>query len=157
MSDDRPRPKYGEYGPVPPVAVAPATPATPDAARPRTGDIVLTTLLLLLGVLDVVGGFPQFADLAGTLRQTYAAQHFPAFTSDALANDFGFAINIARVVVLVVVVAGSLLRIRLRRRAFWVPLAGAAVSAIIVIGCVLAVILMDPAFAQYVSTQTPTG
>ncbi|CAN5279557.1 hypothetical protein BH11ACT4_BH11ACT4_20170 [soil metagenome] len=162
MTDERPRPRYGEYAPIPP-AGAPLPPPPPTvepvapAAARRPGDVFITTALLMLGVIDVVTGYSQFTNLADTLRATYAAQGFPAFTSDALANSMGTGINIARVAILVVTVIVSLLRIRLHRRAFWVPLAGAGLAALVVIVCVLVVILHDPAFAQYVATQSSAG
>jgi len=154
MTDDRPRPRYGEYAPVAPAL--PVAPPVEPVVAPR-GDVVVTTLLLLLGVIDVVTGFGQFSDLGSALRATYASQGFPAFTADALANTMGIAINIARVTLLAAAIVGSLLLVRLGRRAFWVPLVGAAVAALVVIVCVLVVILSDPALAHYISTQSTAG
>jgi len=162
MTDERPRPRYGEYAPVSP-AVRPVPAPTPVveavvAPKPRSSwDVFLTTMLLLLGVIDVVTGFSQFSNLADTLRTTYASQGLPAFTADALANRMGVAINIARVAVLVAAVIFSLLLIRSNRRSFWVPLAAAAAGAIVVIVCVLVVIINDPALAQYISTHSNVG
>ena len=162
MTDDRPRPKYGEYAPIPPVVAAPVTPVAPVvppvAARTATpGDVFVTTLLLVIGVVDVVGRFSLYADLGTQLQGVYSAEGFPAFTSIALANNIGVALNIARVVVLVGTIVAALLRIRRGRRAFWVPLVGAGIAFVILIACLLAVIIADPAFAQYVATQTPAG
>lgn len=162
MTDDRPEPRYGQYAPLPPTPESPPTGPEPAAALPavqaprRTWDVVLTTLLLLLGVIDVVSGFPQFAGLAATLGTVYASQGFGTFTSDGLAATMGIAINVARVVVLAAAIVVSLLRIRANRIAFWVPLAGAALAALVVIVCVLAVILQDPALAEYVAKQSAT-
>lgn len=140
---------------VPEVVPAPEVVAAPSPRR--TSDIFLTTMLLLLGVVDVVTGFSQFRSLADTVRATYASQGFPAFTADAFANDVGIVINIARVAILVLAIIVSLLLIRLHRRAFWVPLAAAVLAALVVVTCVLVVILHDPAFAQYVATQSTAG
>lgn len=157
MTDDRPQPRYGQYAPTPPVLPsAGAEPVVIPTPR-RTSDIVVTTMLLLLGVLDVVTGFPQFSDLASTLRATYASQGLPAFTDGELANSVGLAINIARVTVLVVTILVSLLLIRQNRRAFWVPLVGAGVAALVVVACVLVVTISDPALAAYLSTQSTAG
>lgn len=178
VTDDRPRPHYGEYAPLPP-AGSPAAPvaAVPPVSTPvappapgsvgspsstavvapqprRVRDVILTTTLLLCGVVDVVSGFAQYGDLAGTLRATYVSQNYPAFTADALANTMGLAINVARVTLLVAAIIASLLLIRVNRRAFWVPLAAAVVGAIVVTVCVLVVILTDPALGQYLATQT---
>lgn len=158
MTDERPQPRYGQYAPTPTVLpMAPiAEPAVIPAPR-RSADVFVTTALLLLGVVDVVTGFPQFRNLASTLRATYAAQGLPAFTADALANSMGVGINIARVTLLAATIAVSLVLIRRHRRAFWVPLVGAAVAALVVIVCVFVVIINDPAFAAYIATQGTAG
>ena len=159
MTDDRPEPKYGQYAPVPPAPVAepPAVQPVPTVATPRrTWDVVLTTALLLFGVFDVVTGFSQFSHLADTLAAAYTAQGFGDFSSDALANSMGVGINVARVVILAVTVIAALVRIRSRKLAFWIPLVGAAASGLVVIACILAVIIQDPAFAAYVAQQSAT-
>jgi hypothetical protein len=48
------------------------------------------------------------------------------------------------------------LRIRRGRRAFWIPLVGAAVAGLVVVTCVLIVILNDPALAAYIANQSAT-
>jgi hypothetical protein len=159
MTDDRPEPKYGQYAPL--TAQLPPTPEAPQPpivapAPPRRWDLVLTTLLLLLGVYDVVTGFGQYSHLADALQAAYTSQGFGTFTATALALKVGLAINIARITVLAVAIVVSLALIRLGRKAFWVPLAGAALAGLFVIIGVIVVILGDPAFAQYIATQTPT-
>jgi hypothetical protein len=158
MTDHRPEPKYGQYAPVTTPAPAPPEPAAPVAAtKPlRTWDLLLTTVLLLFGVYDVVTGFSQFSHLAEALQAAYTSQGFGTFTSDALAAGVGLAINVVRIAALAVAIVVSLLLIRIGRRAFWVPLAAAAFAALFVIISVIVVILGDPAFAQYVATQTAT-
>jgi hypothetical protein len=92
--DDRPEPKYGQYAPVPsaPPAVEPVPvvetapvaiePPTEAAVRPRrTWDVVLTTLLLLVGVYDVVTSYGTFANLGESLKTVYQQQGFGEFTS----------------------------------------------------------------------------
>ena len=161
MTDPRPEPKYGQYGPVP--TATPIEPPPPLAAEQvvtraprRTWDLFVTTALLMLGVIDVVTGFEQFAHLADALRAAYASQGFPAFTSDGLASTMGIVINVVRVTVLVAAIGLSLLRIRRGRLAFWIPLVGAAVAGLSVVACVLIVILNDPALAAYVANQSAT-
>lgn len=163
MTDERPQPRYGQYAPIPPTApgLQPGPqPGLQSGVTPsprRTGDIAATTLLLLLGVVDVVTGFRQFDDLADALRAAYAAQDFPAFTADALAEQMGLAMNIARIAVLVAAIVVSLLLIRAHRRAFWVPLVGAGVAGLVVVICVSIVIVDDPALASYLATQGTAG
>jgi len=160
MTDDRPRPKYGEYGPViptAPVVAAPTPPPAPVAAPApnRTRDIVITTLFLLVGVYDVVTGFSGFASLGAALAQAYEVQGIPGFESRTLADQVGVGINIAKSAVLVLTIAVSLLFIARHRRAFWVPLAGGVLAFLIVSVCVLVVILQDPALLAWAGTQSP--
>jgi hypothetical protein len=163
MTDNRPEPKYGQYAPIPPAlaeSVPAPSPAAPSSDRVaparRTWDTAMTTLFLLLGVADVVTGFSTFANLAEGLRAAYAAQGYPAFTSEALATTMGLALNIARITILGVTILVSLLRIRAGKIAIWVPIAGAVLAGIVVIVGLLVVIMQDPALAEYVQrTTTP--
>ena len=166
MTDNRPEPKYGQYAPIPPVAPgglpAPVVPA-PETATPRlmtpqkrTWDVGLTTLLLFVGVIDVVTGWRTFTGLADGLKAAYAAQDYPPFTSDSLASAIGLGLNIARGTVLALTILVSLIRIRAGRIAVWVPIVGAVLAGIIVIVGLLVVIMQDPALAEYVKrTTTP--
>jgi hypothetical protein len=120
----------------------------------RTWDVVLTTGLLLYAVFDVVTGFAQFADLPATLRQVYEQQGFGRFTADELASTAGIAANIVRVSLLVIAIPISLALLARGRRAFWVPLAAGVLAALVVSGLMFAVVLTDPALAQYVTQQS---
>ncbi len=156
MTDSRPEPRWGQYADVPPPPPEPVLPPpVAPAPRPRrTGDIVLTTGLLLIGVIDVVRGWGYYSSLAATLRELYELQSFPPFTSDALANSVGFATNIIRLVILLVAIAVSLSLIARGRRAFWVPLAAGALAALVLVLLLLVVMLQDPALVEYVQQQS---
>ena len=192
MTDDRPRPKYGEYAPAgsTPIAITPdttgktaadaaadtAAPTTGDSSAPTTGgtasveaasgaaaeltgkrrtwDVALTTALILVGVLDVVGSFARFGDLAASLREIYDQQGIGAFTSDQLADDMGLAINVTRVVLLIAGIGFGLWRLGRRRIAFWVPLSAGALAFIVVGVCLLVVVITDPALADYAMQQS---
>ena len=196
MTDDRPRPKYGEYAPAgstpsattpdstadttrdtpagatrdipaetaplttgdtaaptPPIDAAPEAAAEPAGKR-RTWDVALTTALILVGVLDVVGSFARFGDLAASLREIYDQQGIGAFTSDQLADDMGLAINVTRVVLLIAGIGFGLWRLGRRRIAFWVPLSAGALAFIVVGVCLLVVVITDPALAEYTMQQS---
>ena len=168
MTDDRPRPKYGEYASAgsAPLATTPAAAvgtnpveAVPEAPVERTGkrrtwDVALTTALILFGVLDVVGSFARFGELGATLRELYDQQGIGAFTSDKLADDMGLAINVARVVLLIAGIGFGLWRLGRRRIAFWVPLSAGALAFIVVGVCLLVVVITDPALADYAMQQS---
>jgi hypothetical protein len=154
--DPRPQPRWGQYADVPPPAPDPQFPppeppaaeAAPAAPR-RTVDIAVTTGLLILGVLDVVTRWSEYANLSATMRELYRLQELGEFTAVGLADQVGGIINIARVVVLVATIVLSLALIQRGRRAFWVPLAGAALAFVTTIALLIAVMVSDPAIAEY--------
>jgi hypothetical protein len=173
MTDDRPRPKYGEYAPLPPTGAS-APPLAPPPAQPlaqaaaaatvvsapeeelvaraalarRGRDVIFTTLLLVFAVVDVITGYAQYANLADTMKSIYTSAGLGAFTSVALANSLGQVINIARTVILAVTIVVSLVLVVTKRTAFWVPVAGAVLAFLFMAGCLLAILLQDPALAQ---------
>ncbi|HWR85097.1 MAG TPA: DUF6264 family protein [Rhodoglobus sp.] len=153
MTDPRPRPQYGEYADVPPpppqpVPAAEAAPA-PTARPRRTWDVILTTALLLWGVADVVTGFPQFARLGALVRQVAEVQGWPALTSTETADQVGATLNVIRLVLLVVAIVVALLLIGRRRLAFWVPLAAGVLAMLVTVIGVVAVLLGDPGFTEF--------
>lgn len=177
MTDDRPRPRYGEYAPLPPAGqlpppvgpplanssspsqppVEPASLEQPQPAGPRarrTTDIVLTTFLLLVGVYDVVVSSDGFANLGATLAAAFEQQGISGFASQGYADSLGATANVIRIGLLVIAIVCSLLLISQRRLAFWVPLAAGVLAGVTVVVCVLLVVIADPGFAAYVSQQT---
>lgn len=165
MTDDRPKPRWGEYAkpasldsfppPVVPVAPEPAAPVDPAARRSR--DVIITTALLLLGVWDIVSSWAQYENLGRSLRQVFELQGLGEFSSSEFAGEIGAWINIARTSILVVAIVVSLLLIARHRRSFWVPLVGAAVAGIVVLALVTVVVVSDPAFAEFVAQSRPGG
>jgi len=159
MTDPRPAPRWGEYADVPPLARPVAEQRHPDpeptpepARRRRTGDIVITVALLVVGLYDVIVGFSTYANLAPVFVEVYAQQGIGEFASPELALSAGVVANVSRIVILLVTITVSLAFIARGRRAFWVPLAGAALAIIVVIGCFVFVMANDPGFAAYVNT-----
>ena len=160
--DPRPRPRYGEYADPAPVA-APALPPpvaspAPEPQAPRrrrTWDVVLTTALLALAVYDVIGGYSTFADLSPAIQIMFDQTGVGPFTATAAAQQWGFIANAARIAILVVVILVSLLLVARRRLAFWVPLAGGALAAVVVLVAITAIIVADPAYLAYLSSMQP--
>ena len=117
----------------------------------RTRDVVITTVLLLIGVVDVVTGFATFADFGPSLTLVYRQLGIDGTASSAIAAPYGVAINAVRIAVLAVTVVVSLLLIARRRRAFWAPLAGYVLAAIITSVLVATVMLNDPAYQAWLA------
>jgi hypothetical protein len=157
--DPRPEPKYGQYAPVAPVEAAPETawpppePPPPAPAPNRTRDVVVTTVLLLLGVFDVVSSFSTFAQLASALTQVYAQFGIDGAASASVVAPFGLAINIVRISVLAVTVVVSLLLIARHRRAFWVPVAGWVLAGLVTSILVAVAMLNEPAYLAWLNSQ----
>jgi len=154
VTDPRPEPKYGQYGPVVPQPVVETAPPPPPPAPPqpnRTRDVVITTVLLLIGVFDVVTAFATFADLGPSLSLVYKQLGIDGTVSGSLAAPYGVAINIVRIAVLVVTILVSLLLIARHRRAFWVPLAGYVLAGLVTSGLVIALMLNDPTYQAWLA------
>jgi hypothetical protein len=158
MTDDRPRPKYGEYAPIAPAPVVVEAPApaveAPAEQKPRNvRDLIITTVLLLLAVADVTTSFSLYANLAVQVKAlVYVPLGIPGDVTSTLAEPVGLAINIARVTLLVVTIVVSLLLIARRRRAFWVPLAGYALAGLVSTILVFVVLADDPAYTAWMTT-----
>lgn len=154
--DPRPQPRWGQYADVPPPAPQYPPPSIPEPAPAprRTGDILLTTMLLLVGVYDVVAQWPLYASLGSALRQAYTLQGVGEFTSTALADSLGMMLNIVRTVLLVLAILWALVRIGRGRRAFWVPLSAGVLAGLVVIGFLFAIMLQDPALLEYARRTT---
>jgi hypothetical protein len=163
MSDDRPQPRYGQYAPGPPPAPTPQptplvsepdpVPTSPTAPARRTWDVVLTTVLLLIGTWDVVTSFPAYAELGRVLSAVFEQQGMGDFTSYELATQLGLVANVLRIALLVAAVIVSLVRINRNRIAFWAPLGAGVLAALAVLVCMFVVIFSDPAFASYVESM----
>jgi hypothetical protein len=129
--------------------VRPAESAGPAARRAPRWDRALTIALLVLGVLNVLSGIPQFLHLPETLDEAYATQGFGDYTADGLASAIGIAINAVNVVVLLAAVALAVARLRAGKLAFWVPLAAGVTGAIVTIALFAIAMLGDPAITTY--------
>jgi len=131
-------------------------PVAAPAVRPRrTWDIILTTALLALAVYDVIGGYSTFANLAPVMQSIYDQLSIGQFASAALAAQWGLIANIARIAILLLVILVSLRLVSRRRLAFWVPVAGGALAAIVVLACFMVIVASDPAYLEFVMRQAP--
>jgi hypothetical protein len=190
MTDERPRPAYGEYAtpeqqaaamgvhrlepastaiplsPPPPYGrtVGPRPPAPsagqqfgnqPGAAQPtsRRWDLFLTSLLIAYGLWSVISGIAEYSNLSSVAQKFYTTQGLGTFTSSqpSLGTSLGLVINITGLVIFVVVVLLAYRLLRRGRIAFWVPLTGGVLAAIITVVCLMTYMFSDPAFAAHLS------
>lgn len=177
MTEARPTPQYGEYAspqeqakviarslpPVPPVlqpkdsktAVTPALapPASDPAVRPRRRwDLALSIGMLAYAAVTILAGFSQYSDLPSLLNQVYAQQGIGTFAGTEFAATAGFAINASNLIIYASVLPLTVARLRTRRIAFWIPLAGGVLAAIITGSLMIAVMVNDPTFIEYVGS-----
>ena len=177
MTDSRPRPQYGEYA-TPEVqakamglpAVAPDPPAgtptpapepvnsatewdTPAAKRvaPRGGLVnqIVTLALLALGLVNVLSGISTYLSLPTLIQTAYDQLGVGRYTATALASMLGI---VAIAVSATVWTVTAWICVRLLRRArmsWWVPLLGAAVTALALAVILSVAVLSDPAFSAY--------
>jgi hypothetical protein len=128
----------------------------PLGASRRTGsprDIGVTVALLAIGLFWVLVSLPGMADLPATIQQTYAMQGYTGhYGPVALGAAIGLAINISQLVLWAVTCGLSVLAIRRRRRAFYIPLLGALVSGLVVMVLTIVAMLNDPGLLHYLST-----
>jgi hypothetical protein len=112
---------------------------------------MITTVLLLVGVFDVVTAFAAFADLGPSLSLLYKQLGVDGQVSSTLAAPYGVAINVVRISVLVVTILVSLLLIARHRRAFWVPLAGYVLAGLVSSGLVVVLLMNDPVYQAWLA------
>lgn len=167
MTDDRPRPQYGEYAPpgwVSPVAApepetvvaAPPPAGTPSAAPTRrTWDVAVTLALLGFGLYSVVSGFVAFTDAPALFRQVFAMLDIGTFTSDEAARTAGVVIMIVQAAIWIVVAWYGVRALRRGKLAFVWPLAGGVVANVIVAVIAGVVMAGDPAYVEYLGQLTP--
>jgi hypothetical protein len=126
-----------------------------DAARrlARTRDIGFTAALLAIGLFWVIVSIPGMADLPATIQQTYLMQGYTGqYGPVALGTAIGLIVNISQLVLWALTCALSVLVIRRRRRAFYIPLVGGAVSGLLVMVLTIVAMVNDPGLLHYLST-----
>lgn len=130
-------------------AVAPSA----GARVRRSRDTVATVLLLGLGLAWILLSIPGTSDLAGTLDRTYALQGYTGhYGPVAFAAALGLAINITSLVLWGTACAVSIAMLRRHRRAFYIPLIGAALTMLVIIALTIVAMFNDPGLVAYLGT-----
>lgn len=174
MSDERPRPQYGEYAtpeeqrariqqpdpalmapaPVEPAAAeAPAAADVPAPVRQRPVDRLVTAMLLGVGAVNVFFSAQGFSDPSAAFSQTFSAMGIPGeFSNFDSAQTWGMIAAVVLVAGYLLTALGSWARLRAGRLAWWLPLVGATVTYIVVSVCLAIPLAGDPAFQAYVTS-----
>lgn len=179
MSEQRPRPQYGEYAtpeeqaramgihrplppPVPGTAVppaaearhpplsAPVVPPLPEAATMRRWDVTASAVLLMIGLYSVLYTFVLMAQLPAALSSALAAWGITQpFTSLHAASVVAIVVDVVYGVLWIAALGGTIARLRRRRSAFWIPLTAGIVAVLVWLVLVSAMLVHDPAFTAY--------
>ncbi|MGR0318305.1 DUF6264 family protein [Agromyces sp. ZXT2-3] len=178
--DERPRPQYGEYAPEgwswqppaddrtdaaasapapPPPPAAPARgpePATGDATTrpPRTTDRFFTILLLALGAIGAWNTSVSLQQLPGAIQGVYTDQGVGTYTPQPWLPTLALVGTVFMLALYAAVLGWSIMRLRARKLAFWVPLVGGAVAFLATMVLTSIVFLTDPTFQSYLEQMT---
>jgi hypothetical protein len=184
--DERPRPQYGEYAPegwswqppaeadapggtppapAPEPAPAPALKSAPpadgdaEASTRRTApmwDRLVTIALLVLGAFGAWDSARSMQQLGQQIQTTYTMLGIGDFTAPEWLATLSVAGIITQLALYAVVLGLTILRMRARRIAFWIPLAGGALSIIITVALMAVVVFSDPTYLDFVTSQVPS-
>ncbi|BDZ55881.1 DUF6264 family protein [Agromyces marinus] len=178
--DERPRPRYGEYAPEgwswtppgderadaaasappPPPAPAPGTapgrPATPDPAtatdRPRRPvDRFITMALLVFGAFGAWNTSVSLQQLPAAIQNVYTQQGIGTYAPQAWLPTLAIIGTVFMLALYAAVLGWSIARLRARKVAFWVPLAGGAVAFLATMVLTSIVFMTDPTFQAYIA------
>ena len=173
MTEQRPRPQYGEYatpqaqaeamGLPSPAHATPTVslpPARPQVARPvdavhrrEQTNLVVTVTLLALGLVNIGMSINSYGHLGVTIQSVYDRLGYGTYTSSALAASLGVVAIVVSVVVWLVTAAGSVLLIRKHRLSWWVPLVGAALLFVAIAVIMTVAVVSDPSFLAYLDAM----
>jgi hypothetical protein len=160
MTEQRPRPQYGEYATPQvqaeamglPTAVPPSVSAERPVTvrRPGQANRIVTLTLLALGLVNVVLSVGNYLDLPGSIQTVYDQMGLGTYTSTALASSLGVVALVLSVVIWLTTAAVSALLLRRHRLSWWVPVVGAALLFIAIAIVMTVAVISDPAFLAYV-------
>ncbi|MER7448183.1 DUF6264 family protein [Microbacterium sp. NPDC097977] len=178
MTDQRPQ--YGEIATIeeqrraaglPPLGeVAPPTPAEAvpgagteapraggrtDAPRRRPVDRLVTIALLAYGLVNVAVTAVSYLDFSTAMNQMMDALGVDGeFTNYAQGKLWGTIASIVLIVGWSLTAMFSVRRLRSGKVAWWVPLAGGAVTLLVASVCAAIPLMNDPAFIDFVAKTT---
>lgn len=182
--DERPRPQYGEYAPEgwswrpadqsadaaagAPRAAAPPPPAMPAHAQgpgpagagaaaataPRNVDRFFTILLLAVGALGAWNTSVSLHQLPGAIQTVYSQQGVGSYTPQEWLPTLALIGTVFMLALYAAVLIWAIARLRARKVAFWVPLAGGAVAVLATMVLTSIVFVTDPTFQSYLDRMS---
>jgi hypothetical protein len=161
MPDSRPLPQYGEYATpeevaalrgvplepvVPPPAVAPVgvAPRRPAVTGARRYDRPVTIALLLFGLINFVQYAPIVLDFETFLERATVGTPTESIDFGDAARVGGFVLFGVTLLLFLVALLVSVLLLRRRRIAFWVPLTAGALAVLTWVLVLIAIVVQTP-------------
>lgn len=124
----------------------------PDAPHKplRLGDVLATSVLIMLGLVMTASGVQQFFQLQDMIGLFYTQEGIGTYAGGTTAQTAGAVAAVSQIVIMLAVIGFSVQLIGKRRLSFWVPLAGGALAVIVVFICMMVALFADPTFMTYV-------
>jgi hypothetical protein len=116
----------------------------------RLGDILATSVLIMLGLVMTASGVQQFFQLQDMIGLFYTQEGIGTYAGGTSAQTAGVVAAVSQIVIMLAVIGFSVQLIGKRRLSFWVPLAGGALAAVVVFICMMVALFADPTFMTYV-------
>ena len=166
MTDDRPRPQYGEYATPEQQAAAMGQAYVPPSAEPQRPNVpepreyvqqrpgsyagrVITIFLLVIGGLNLVTTVPTDLDLSKALEAASTAYGSSLPSLPSSINGAGIPVLIANIVLYLLTLLWAVWAMRRGRPAVYIPIVGFLVFAVVV--CVI-LVLYAPGYFQGLSS-----
>lgn len=134
-----------------PLAPSATAPAASEERPVRRGDRIVTIGLLVYGLVTVLTTMPQLIDYAGFAQTWFDMAGVDAeFTAVESGRLWGTIAAVLFALGWVLTAALSWVSLAARRVSWWIPIAGAVVTFLIVSLCLSAPLLSDPALIEQV-------
>ena len=116
-----PQPHHEPVRPQPNAPGAASAPSTTRGRPARRWDRFLSIALLGYGLFNVIASTTQYADLAGYLGRVYSMFNLGEYQPSGDEARVGLTMNIVTLGLFLVTAIVTVMRLRARRIAFWVP------------------------------------
>lgn len=118
-------------------------------------DRILTVALLVLGAFGAWDSARAMQQLGQQIQTTYTMLGIGDFTAPEWLSTLSVVGIVVQLSLFAAVLGLSILRLRARRIAFWIPLTGGAVSVVITVVLMAFVVFSDPTYLEFVQSQVP--
>lgn len=155
-----PVPRYGEYADLPPVPAADPSvgganqPVETGERPPRTGDLIASVILLVLGFFGVAIAIFNALTISLQMQQVYEQYGVEGdYEPGPGVAVAGAVIVISHVVLYALAVIVTIALVRKRRLSFWMPLSAGVLAFVIMIITFIALAFADPALVDAMMKQ----